>query len=116
MQILPSENRACPRASLSVYCLVREIGGRWVQTILYDLSCTGFRTSRNPGYRIGSVLTFKFPDLESMICDVRWKNHRDVGCSFRRPLSPYVFDHIAASYFTEPEDLDTSPRPEIFSQ
>jgi hypothetical protein len=116
MKTNPSfENRASPRASLLVFCKVRAIGGHWAQTVLRDLSCTGFRMSWNPSYRIGSKLTLKFPGLENMIAEVRWRNDQEIGCCFKRPLSSYVFDHIVASHSAEADQRYVPQRARIRS-
>lgn len=117
MPLAPEENRAFPRTDLKVHCLVGELGGRWANTILRDLSLTGFRISQNPGFRVGRVVTVRFPSLQVMICDVRWRDERDLGCSFRRPLHPYVFDHIIASFSANTNDkLASSISAERFAK
>lgn len=89
--------------TLLVFCQVRAFGGEWVETILRDLSCTGFRMAWNPSYRIGSRLTLQFAHLGPMVADVRWRGRREIGCRFTRPLSSYVLDHIVDRHGVEAE-------------
>ena len=39
---------------------------------------------------VGDILTAP----EAIPATVRWRNGRALGCTFDRPLSPYIFEHL----------------------
>jgi hypothetical protein len=92
------ERRTGDRARINVTSEVRAANCAWEKAELEDLSCSGFRMRWKPRYQVDSEFSIRFPGLELLRARVCWHDDRRIGCEFTKPLSDFVFDHIAAQY------------------
>ena len=72
--------RTSYRAEVASEIMVRQTNTQLFQTVLSDLSVTGF----------------KMPGLQTLAAHIRWVHYQDYGCEFTSPLHPAVLDHIVS--------------------
>jgi hypothetical protein len=94
--------RGDPRVSLrtdvEIGAVVREPGLGSVDTMILDLSITGFRMrclTRLTGEKLIFLKLPSFAALESKIC---WHSGDYFGCEFLQSLHPAVYNHIITKY------------------
>lgn len=61
---------------------------------LHDLSTTGFRMQWPIGVHLVDRVSIRFPGLEVLSAEIRWRDGQTVGCEFVKPLSEYVYRHL----------------------
>ena len=88
------EDRAGPRAPIAIPARLRPAGGRPVQTMVNDLSLSGFSATSIQRLHPGTICWLTLPGLESMQAEVVWWDRNMCGCAFARLLSPQVYDSI----------------------
>tara|TARA_A100001391_G_scaffold46046_2_gene27128 strand:+ start:5018 stop:5365 length:348 start_codon:yes stop_codon:yes gene_type:complete len=104
--IAAQEDRSATRAPLMIPAQLRMAGMRAVQTVVSDLSLSGFSATSITRMHPGSVCWLTLPNLEAQQAEVVWWEDSKVGCAFVNLLSPIVHDTIMARYRGE-----QSPRP-----
>ena len=77
---------------------LRASGGRAFQTVVNDLSISGFSASAINRMHPGQVCWITLPGLESLQAQVVWWDHSQVGCAFTELLSPIVHDNIVSNH------------------
>ena len=82
------------RASVSLFCEMRQGTKPWKQVRLDDISPAGFRVGRLVDVEAGSLLRIRIPGLQMLTAVVRWRQNKTVGCEFTEPLHIAVFEHI----------------------
>lgn len=92
--IAAQEDRCAPRTRLSIPASLRAAGSKGFQTVVNDLSISGFSAMAINRMHPGTVCWLSLPDLESMEARVIWWNNSMVGCEFQNLLSPIVHDAI----------------------
>lgn len=90
------EDRCAPRTKLAIPATLRVTGGRGVQTVVNDLSLSGFCASSVTRVRPGTVCWLTLPGLESLQSEVIWWDSSLVGCAFHSLISPLVYDNLLA--------------------
>ena len=88
------EDRSAPRTRISIPASLRVSGGRGFQTVVHDLSMSGFCAAAVSRIRPGSVCWLTLPGMESLQADVVWWDNSLVGCAFNQMLSPIVLDNL----------------------
>ena len=96
--ISAQEDRCAPRTRLSIPASLRASGTRGFQTVVNDLSLSGFSCMSINRMYPGSVCWLTLPGLESLQAEVVWWNNSQVGCAFMQLLSPIVHDNILARW------------------
>ncbi|WP_427967450.1 PilZ domain-containing protein [Altererythrobacter sp.] len=96
--IAAQEDRCSPRTKLSIPANLRASGGRAFQTVVQDLSISGFSASSINRMHEGQVCWLTLPGLESLQAQVVWWENCIVGCAFNELLSPIVHDNILQRY------------------
>ena len=81
-------SRSSPCASL------RPSGSRGFQTVVQDLSLSGFSAMAINRLNPGTLCWLTLPGLESQQAKVIWWNNGLVGCAFENLLSPIVHDNL----------------------
>lgn len=96
--IAAQEDRCAPRIKLAIPATMRISGGRGFQTVVNDLSISGFCASAVNRVHPGSVCWLTLPGLESLQSEVIWWDNSLVGCAFDNLISPVVLDNLLARY------------------
>ena len=92
------EDRCAPRTRISIPASLRPSGSKGYQTVVHDLSLSGFSASAINRLHPGTVCWLTLPGLESMQAEVIWWNNSQVGCAFHQLLSPIIHDNILARW------------------
>lgn len=61
---------------------------------LLDLSVTGFRAEAHYSLDAGQIVWLTIPGMQGLEATIAWRRGLEIGCSFRQPLYPAVFDHV----------------------
>ncbi len=97
-EIAAQEDRSAPRHKLAIPAQLRVSGARSFQTLVNDLSLSGFSATAINRMHPGSVCWLTLPGLESLQAEVVWWENNMCGCAFSSLLSPIVHDNILARY------------------
>jgi hypothetical protein len=92
------EDRSGPRAKLTIPAQLRASGGRAFQTVIHDLSVSGFSAAALNRMHEGQLCWLTLRGLESLQAQVVWWEKCMVGCAFSELLSPIVFDSIITRF------------------
>lgn len=92
------EDRSAPRTRLTIPAALRQSGGRAFQTVVHDLSLSGFSATAVNRMHPGAVCWLTLPGLEALQAEVVWWEDQLCGCAFSELLSPIVHDNILARY------------------
>lgn len=92
------EDRSAPRTRLSIPAGLRPSGSKSYQTVVRDLSLSGFSATALNRLHKGTLVWLTLPGLESMQATVIWWDNGLVGCAFERLLSPIIHDNILARW------------------
>lgn len=92
------EDRCSPRTKLTIPAQLRASGGRAFQTVVHDLSISGFSAAAISRMHEGQICWITLPGLESLQAEVVWWDNSIVGCAFMELLSPIVHDNILERY------------------
>jgi hypothetical protein len=92
------EDRCAPRTRLTIPAQLRASGGRAFQTVVHDLSISGFSAAAISRMHDGQLCWITLPGLESLQAQVVWWDNSIVGCAFEQLLSPIVHDNILQKY------------------
>src|SRR5512145_2361421 len=96
--IMAQEDRCAPRTRISIPATLRPSGAKGFQTVVQDLSLSGFSAVAINRMHVGAVCWLTLPGLESLQAEVIWWDNRLVGCAFLQLLSPIVHDNILARW------------------
>ena len=88
------EDRSAPRARLSMPATLRPAGGKRMQTVVRNLSLSGFSATAISRIADGTMCWLTMPDLEAMPARVVWWERGLIGCAFERLLTPQMYDDI----------------------
>ena len=97
-EIAAQEDRSAVRTKLAIPAQLRASGARAFQTVVNDLSLSGFSATAINRMHTGSVCWLTLPGLESLQAEVVWWENNQCGCAFSSLLSPIVHDNILARY------------------
>ncbi len=93
-EIAAQEDRSAPRTKIAIPAQLRMSGGRAFQTVVQDLSLSGFSATSVSRMHAGAVCWLTLPGLESLQAEVVWWEDALVGCAFAQLLNPIVHDTI----------------------
>src|SRR6187549_2506107 len=96
--IAAQEDRSAARTKLAIPAQLRASGARAFQTVVNDLSLSGFSATAINRMHPRSVCWLTLPGLESLQAEVVWWENNLCGCSFVNLLNPIVHDSILARY------------------
>lgn len=96
--VAAQEDRSAPRTRIAIPASLRGSGARPFQTVVHDLSLSGFSCSSINRMHVGTICWLQLPGLESLQAEVVWWNNSLVGCAFHSLLSPVVHDNIIARF------------------
>jgi len=92
------EDRCAPRTRISIPATLRPSGARGFQTVVHDLSISGFSAMAISPIHSGTVCWLTLPGLESQQAKVIWWANGLVGCAFENLLSPIIHDNLLARW------------------
>lgn len=96
--IAAQEDRCAPRTRLQIPSQLRASGGRAFQTVVHDLSISGFSASSINRMHAGQLCWLTLPNMASLQAEVIWWENCVAGCAFQQLLSPIVHENILAQY------------------
>lgn len=96
--ISAQEDRSAPRTKVTIPASLRPSGSRSFQTVVHDLSLSGFSAVAVNRLHKGSLVWLTLPGLESLQAEVIWWENSMVGCAFQKLLSPIIHDNILARW------------------
>ncbi|MDP5103623.1 MAG: PilZ domain-containing protein [Erythrobacter sp.] len=92
------EDRCSPRTRLTIPATLRASGGRAFQSVVHDLSISGFSAASINRMHEGQLCWLTLPGLEALAGEVVWWDNCIVGCAFTELLSPIVHDNVLQRY------------------
>jgi hypothetical protein len=92
------EDRSAPRTRISIPASLRPSGSKGFQTVVQDLSLSGFSAMAINRLHPGTLCWLSLPGLESMEGEVIWWNNSLVGCAFHQLLNPIIHDNILTQW------------------
>ena len=95
------EDRSAPRTRISIPAALRVSGGRGFQTVIHDLSLSGFCGAAVNRVQAGTICWLTLPGIESLQAEVVWWDNSLVGCAFDKLLSPIIHDNILTRWRAE---------------
>lgn len=96
--VAAQEDRSAPRTKVTIPASLRPSGARGFQTVVHDLSLSGFSAASINRLHPGTICWLTLPGLESLQAQVIWWEDSMVGCAFNQLLSPIVHDNILARW------------------
>lgn len=96
--VAAQEDRCSHRVKLTIPGQLRASGGRAFQTVVNDLSISGFSAAAINRMHVGQICWLTLPGLESLQAEVVWWDNCQVGCAFQELLSPVVHENIVGRY------------------
>lgn len=97
-EVAAQEDRSAPRTKLAIPAQLRQSGGRPFQTVVNDLSLSGFSATSVTRLHVGTVCWLTLPGLEALQAEVIWWEDSLCGCAFASMLNPIVHDNVIAQY------------------
>ena len=88
------DRRSCDRVGVASAITVRPIGGFNHQVQVDDVSTAGCRVEVVEEVELGEPLITRFPQLEPLVGEVRWKHGAKAGLEFSRRIHPAVLDSL----------------------
>lgn len=96
--IAAQEDRSAPRTKIIIPAQLRASGMRSFQSMVNDLSLSGFSATAVNRMHAGTVCWLTMPGLESLQAEVVWWENNMCGCAFTNLLSPIVHDNLLVRY------------------
>jgi len=97
-RLAAQEDRCAPRTRIAIPASLRPSGSKGFQTVVQDLSLSGFSAMAINRLHAGNLCWLTIPGLESLQAEVIWWNNGLVGCAFSQLLSPIVHDNLLARW------------------
>ncbi|GGB91615.1 hypothetical protein GCM10011494_07500 [Novosphingobium endophyticum] len=97
-ELASQEDRSALRARLSIPAGLRPSGGKSIQTVVRDLSMSGFSATAVSRIHNGTRCWLTMPGMESLAAKVVWWDNGLVGCAFENLLNPIILDDIVARW------------------
>lgn len=92
--VAAQEDRSAPRTRLSIPATLRASGTRGFQTVVNDLSLSGFSAMAINRLHPNTLVWLTLPDMQALEGHVVWWNNGSVGCAFHQLLNPIIHDTI----------------------
>ena len=92
--VAAQEDRSAPRTRISIPAQLRPSGSRGYQTVVKDLSLSGYSAMAINRLHPGTICWLTMPDMESMQGRVVWWEDGLVGCAFDTLLSPIILENL----------------------
>lgn len=95
------EDRCAPRTKLSIPATLRPAGARKFQTVVRDLSVSGFSATAISRIPLNTACWLTLPGQEVMQARVVWWEQGLVGCAFETLLTPLQHDAVLARWHAD---------------
>ena len=95
------EDRSSPRTRISIPSALRPSCSKPFQTIVQDLSLSGFSAMSVSRLHNGTKCWLTMPGLGSLQSEVIWWDSGVVGCAFESLLSPIILDSLVSRWQTK---------------
>lgn len=92
------EDRCAPREGLNIPISLRPAGALAFQTILLDLSISGFCANSLLPLEVGNRCWMSVPGMPALQAHVVWWDSGRVGCAFDKLISPIVHENIISRH------------------
>ncbi|MDB5715137.1 MAG: PilZ protein [Sphingomonadales bacterium] len=92
--IAAQEDRSAPRYPLAIAATLRPSGSTGFQTLVTDLSLSGFAVRAITHMHPGNLCWLTLPGLGGLQAEVVWNDGNTVGCAFATLLNPAVLKSI----------------------
>ncbi|MEO9462864.1 MAG: PilZ domain-containing protein [Marinomonas sp.] len=97
-QFAAQEDRCSPRTRLEIPAQLRASGGRAFQTIVHDLSISGFSARSINRMHVGQLCWLTLPGMGSMQGEIIWWEDCLAGCAFSDLMSPIVHENLLKQF------------------
>jgi hypothetical protein len=88
------DSRRALRRPVKLKARLRDRGSTRFDIDVLDLSLSGFRAETAYTLHPGTAVWITLPGFAGLEATVAWQTREQVGCAFRQPLHPAVYDHI----------------------
>jgi hypothetical protein len=95
------EDRSAHRVRLSIPATLRAAGGNRFQTVVRDLSLSGFSATAISRIPVGTQCWLTLPGCEPMQARVIWWEKGLIGCALEQLLSPAEYETVLARWRSE---------------
>lgn len=92
--VAAQEDRSAPRTRIAIPANLRASGSKGYQTVVNDLSLSGFSATSISRLHPGTLCWLTLPGMESMQAEVVWWDNGLAGCAFAQLLSPIILDNL----------------------
>lgn len=92
------EDRSAHRVRLTIPATLRPAGARKFQTVVRDLSLSGFSATAITRIPLKTTCWLTVPGLEAMQSNVIWWEQGIVGCAFEQLLRPTDYETVLARW------------------
>lgn len=92
------EDRSAPRRRVAIPATLRAAGGGTFETMVRDLSLTGFTASVPGPIPTQTFCWLALPGLEAIQSEVVWSHGGQIGAAFGRIISDTVFEALVARW------------------
>lgn len=96
------EDRSAPRTRISIPATLRISGARGFQSMIHDLSLSGFCAAAVSRLHPGTVCWLTLPGLEALQARIVWWDNSLAGCAFEQMLSPIVYESLLERWRSNP--------------
>ena len=94
MVVPTGDNRCALRRAVKLRARLRDRSATRFEISVLDLSLTGFRAETLHRVHPGTLVWITLPGFSGLEAQVAWQQNEHIGCAFRQPLHPAVFEHI----------------------
>jgi hypothetical protein len=88
------EDRSAHRVRLTIPATLRPAGARKFQTVVRDLSLSGFSATAITRIPAKTMCWLTLPGLEALQAHVIWWERGIVGCALEQLLSPLEYENV----------------------
>ncbi len=95
------EDRSAHRVRLSVPATLRPAGGKRFQTVVRDISLSGFSATAITRVPVGTQCWLTLPGLDAMQARAIWWERGLIGCAFEQLLTPAEYEGVLDRWRSE---------------
>lgn len=88
------EDRCAPRTRLSIPATLRPAGSKKLQTVIRNLSLSGFSATAISRIPVGTSCWLTLPGHDALQARIIWWEQGLAGCAFERLLTPTEYDAV----------------------
>lgn len=92
--VAAQEDRCSPRTRLSIPAALRPAGAKKFQTVVRDLSLSGFSATAISRIALNTTCWLTLPGQDAMQARVIWWEQGLVGCAFEQLLTPALHEAV----------------------